>query len=42
MTIKRAAEIVGVGPSTARMIFKKYQRSGTIFEPKTSKKQQSE
>ena len=42
MTIKKAAEIVGVGASTARMIFKKYQKFGTIFQPKKPRKHVSE
>lgn len=36
-TIKKAAEIVGVGSSTARMILRRYESNGTVFEPKTNK-----
>lgn len=31
LTIKGAALAVGLGASTARMILRKYQRTGTIF-----------
>lgn len=34
MTIKDAAKTMGMNCSTARMILKKYQESGKIFERK--------
>jgi transposase len=34
MTIKDAAKTTGMNCSTARMIFKKYQETGKIFERK--------
>lgn len=37
-TIKHAAEIVGIGPSTARMILKKYEITGDVFESKADRK----
>ena len=37
-TIKKAAEIIGVGASTARMILKRYERTGNIFESKADVK----
>lgn len=38
MTIKAAADEAGLGASTARMILRKYQKTGTFFEPKIVKK----
>lgn len=42
MTIKKAAQIVGIGSSTARMILKKYEHEGKFFKPRRSKKQLEE
>lgn len=37
-TIKRAAEIIGIGASTARMILKKYEITGEVFESKADRR----
>lgn len=34
LTIKKTAEILGLKPSTARMILKRYKEDGVIFERK--------
>lgn len=34
LTIKRTSEILGLKPSTARMILKRYREDGIIFERK--------
>lgn len=38
MTIKNAAQVVGIRPSSARMILRRYQLTGEIFEAKNSQK----
>lgn len=38
LTIKKAAEIIGIGASTARMILKKYEITGDVFESKADRR----
>jgi len=37
LTIKRTAEILGLKPSTTRMILKRYREDGVVFERKTER-----
>jgi DNA-binding Lrp family transcriptional regulator len=37
LTIKKTAEILGLKPSTARMILKRYKEDGIIFERKAER-----
>jgi transposase-like protein len=39
LTIKRTAEILGLKPSTARMILKRYRDDGVVFERKEERHQ---
>ena len=34
LTFKKAADILNINQSTARMIVRKYEKSGTLFEKK--------
>lgn len=37
-TIQKTATVLGINPSTARMIIKKYREEGTVFERKDEQK----
>lgn len=39
MTIKKTAEILGLKPSTARMILKRYKEDGVVFERKCERRE---
>ena len=39
LTIKRTSEILGLKPSTARMILKRYREDGIIFERKAERQE---
>jgi DNA-binding MarR family transcriptional regulator len=41
LTIKKTAEILGLKPSTARMILKRFKEDGVIFERKAERQRRA-
>lgn len=41
LTIKKTAEILGLKPSTARMILKRFKEDGVIFERKAERQKRT-